>query len=299
MHIFRHFNSTIPQNHVWVIGNFDGLHLGHCALIQKALMIARQKHKKVGILSFSPHPREFFNPTLPAVHLMQFSQKVLALQALGVDYYYLHPFNQQTANLSALEFCQKIKQQLSPSHIIVGYDFHFGKDRTGTPQFLENFCNTHHIECMVVPPVVDNMGGRYASEVLRKHLSEGNIQGVKSCLSHDYIISGRVIHGKQQARLLGFPTANIALGDIFLPKFGVYKCRIVNMDNRIAIANLGIKPTFNNNTSPLLEVHIPHFQGDLYGKKLRVAFDDFIRPEIKFASVQDLKHQIHVDMQQL
>jgi riboflavin kinase / FMN adenylyltransferase len=297
MQIFRYINSLIPKSHVWVIGNFDGLHKGHCALIEHAIDIATVKHKKVGIISFSPHPREYFNPNSPSIQIMQLSEKVHLLKNMNIDYYYLHPFNHITASMTAFEFCEKIQQQLLPSDIIVGYDFHFGKDRTGTPKTLTNFCVHHGIECTIIPPILNSDGVRYASQTIRKFLSEGNMSAVKSFLPHDYILSGRVQYGYQQASKLGFPTANIALKNIFLPKFGVYDCRIVNMDNRIAIANIGIKPTLYNNHSPLLEVHIPDFTGNLYGQKLRIAFNRFMRPEIKFSSFEELKNQIYTDMQ--
>ncbi len=296
--LFRHFNSFIPHHHVWIIGNFDGIHKGHCSLIDTAMNIARLTNKKTGILSFYPHPRQFFNPSALPINMMQSAEKIHLLNTMQIDYYYLHPFNKTVADMSALDFCLKIKQQLNPSSLIIGHDFHFGKGRSGTPTLLENFCQQHHIECHIIPPHLSPKGIRYASETIREFLANGDIASVKSFLPHDYILSGRVIHGKKLARHLGFPTANILLKNVFLPKFGVYKCRILNMDNMLAIVNIGIKPTINHNT-PLMEVHIPNFNADLYGKKLRIAFDAFIRPEIKFASLDILKTQIQKDVMEL
>jgi riboflavin kinase / FMN adenylyltransferase len=300
LRLFRHFNSTIPQNHVWIIGNFDGLHKGHCHLIDTALNIAGSSNKKVGLLSFHPHPRQFFDSIHKSINIMQFSEKVRLLQEMQIDYYYLHPFNQKLANMAALDFCIKIKTQMNPSDIIVGHDFHFGKGRIGTPAMLAEFCQKNQINCIIIPPTVTASGERYSSESLRNFLTDGNIPAVTSFLLHDYILSGYVTHGKHLAQKLGFPTANIPLKNLFLPKFGVYRCRVVNMDNTLAIANIGIKPTLNNgNSVPVLEVHIPNFNGNLYGKKLRIAFDRFIRPEIKFASLDALKAQIEKDVRNL
>lgn len=296
LRLVRHFKSHISHNHVWIIGNFDGLHKGHCHLINTALDIARLSDKKVGLLSFYPHPRQFFDSAHKPINIMQFSEKVRLLQEMQIDYYYLHPFNRSVADMTALDFCTQLKQQLNPSYIVIGHDFHFGKGRTGTPETLAEFCHNNQMQCTIIPPTVTPDGERYSSEAIRKFLTAGNIPAVKSFLPHDYMISGHVQQGKQLARHLGFPTANIPLGHLFLPKFGVYHCRVLNMDNRPAIANIGIKPTLNHDNTPLLEIHIPHFSGDLYGKKLRIAFDSFIRPETQFASLDALKTQIEKDV---
>lgn len=299
LRLFRNINSNIPHGHIWIIGNFDGLHKGHFTLIQKAIGLSKEKQNKIGLLSFSPHPKMFFNPSDNPINIIQISEKLLLLNELNIDFCYLHPFNHQIADMSPLDFCHKIEQQLNPSNIVVGYDFHFGKKRAGTPETLAGFCQNHQINCHIIPPALSETGERYASQTIRKFLSEGNISAVRSFLPHDYIISGRVIHGHKKASTLGFPTANIRLENLFLPKFGVYKCRVLNMNNRLAIVNIGTKPTIYNNHIPLLEVHIPNFQGNLYGQKLRVAFDDFIRPEQKFSSLDALKEQIHKDIQGL
>lgn len=297
LRLFRHFSDIIPHNQVWIIGNFDGLHKGHCHLIDTARSIAGLTNKKIGLLSFYPHPRQFFDSTHKSINMMQFSEKFKMLHDMQIDYYYLHPFNQTLADMTALDFCMKLKTQINPSDVIIGHDFHFGKGRSGTPIMLAEFCHNNQIHCTVIPPTVTESGERYSSESLRHFLSDGNIPAVTSFLPHDYILSGHVTHGRHLAQKLGFPTANIPLKNLFLPKFGVYQCRVLNMDNRLAIANIGIKPTLNNDNSvPILEVHIPNFNGNLYGKKLRIAFDRFIRAEIKFTSLDALKEQIQKDV---
>ena len=225
--IFRHIDAQIPKNHIWIIGNFDGLHKGHDALISKAKNIAQNSHKKIGLLSFTPHPRQFFDPNCKPINIMQRSEKIRLLQKMGLHYFYLHPFNQDVASISAMNFCQKIKRQLDPSDLIIGYDFHFGHNRSGTPQMLNIFCQENNINCYIIPPQYNDHGVRYASSIIRQFLAQGDIQSVKDFINHPYVISGRVRHGKKLARQLGFPTANIHLKNLYLPKFGVYHCTIV------------------------------------------------------------------------
>ncbi len=295
----HHFSSHIPENYVWVIGNFDGLHKGHIALIKAAQLIAKNLNLKTGLLSFYPHPRMYFNSNQNPINIMQQSEKIQILKDLQIHHYYLHPFNQKVATMSALDFCLKLKNQLKPRHLIIGHDFHFGQNRSGTPEFLKNFCTQNHIDCTIINPELSDNGVRYSSEAIRVFLQQGDIESVKSFLKFDYIITGRVQHGKKLARQLGFPTANIIPNNLFLPKYGVYQCRVINMNNQIAIANIGKKPTLNENHLPILEVHILNFNRDLYGHKLRIAFDKFIRPEKKFSSLDELKTQINKDLKQI
>lgn len=299
LNLFRHYDAQIPKGHVWIIGNFDGLHKGHDILIQRAKDIAKSQGKKIGLLSFNPHPRQFFSSDHAVINIMQPFEKIKRLSEMQIDFYFMHPFNAQLANLSPEGFCQKIKRQLNPSHIIIGHDFHFGKQRAGTPDILYQFCQDNAIGCHVIKPQMNADGLRYSSEAIRKFLSEGDIKSVKSFMNHPYIISGRVRHGKKLARQLGFPTANIIPRNLYLPKFGVYGCYIANMQDIPAIANIGVKPTLNDEHKPILEVHIPEFKGDLYGQKLTVVFDRFIRPEQKFPNLEALKEQIAQDIDSL
>ena len=230
---------------------------------------------------------------------MQRSEKISLLADMGISYYYIHPFNEYVAGLSAQDFCEKIKNQLDASDIIIGHDFHFGKGRSGTPELLQGFCKDHQMSCHIIEQQSNDKGIRYASQAIREFLTEGNITQVNACMSHPYMISGRVIHGKKLARQLGFPTANILPKNLYLPKFGVYGCTITNMENISAIANIGVKPTLNEEHRPTLEVHIPNFEGDLYGRKLYICFKKFIRPEQKFSGLEALTDQIKKDIQAL
>lgn len=227
------------------------------------------------------------------------SEKILRLRDLGLDYFYMHPFNQRTAYLSAEAFCQKILTQLAPKGLVAGHDFHFGKNREGTPQFLAHFCEKNNISCHLISERTSEDHIRYSSQALRGFLNDGDIKAVKSFLNHDYVISGRVQYGHQRARQLGFPTANIILKGIMPPRYGVYNCRILNMDHRIAIANIGVKPTLYDHHHPIMEIHIPHFNGNLYGKKLRISLEAFVRAEQKFSSIDHLKRQIQTDVETL
>lgn len=290
-------NAHIPKNMIWIIGNFDGVHLGHQSVIQLAHH-NNPHHAPIGLLTFEPHPRRIFKPDSPTFRIMSFGQKLQILNQYGVNYCYAYKFSKDLAEMSGDAFCQKIlSQHLSASKIIVGYDFCFGKNRSGTTDSLIKSGEQYGFETIIAPPAVHHHT-RYSSSKLREYITSGNMDMVKEFLGRDYILSGHVSQGRQMARTIGYPTANIYLKNILLPAFGVYAGRISDNAGQTysAIANIGVKPTVSQDNIPILEIHIPDFTGDLYGQKLHFAFDKRIRPERKFASLDDLRIQITQDI---
>lgn len=290
----------MPAHMVWMIGNFDGLHKGHQALIALAKQVAGDK--PIALLTFEPHPKRFFNPNLPLERIFSFSEKLRLLAVYGVDYCYAMPFNADLANMSAENFChQIIYGHLKASHVVVGHDFCFGKNRTGTTALLQTYgqkygFDTHILSQQSLP----DSGLRYSSSLLRSLLKQGDMQQARNILGHDYTLSGHVMRGKQIARTLGFPTANVRCQHLLLPALGVYQGKaLVGEKIYPAIANIGVKPTITDGTMPLLEVHIPHFSQMIYGKKIRFIFEKMIRSEQKFLSLESLKHQIEQDILRL
>ena len=291
--LLRHIQDIPEKKMVWMIGNFDGVHRGHQALIDMAKRHACDG-ASLGLLTFEPHPRRFFNPDAPIIRVQQFSQKLKALNHYGVDYCYAYKFDQAFADMSAESFCRDIlAQHLYPSTIIVGHDFCFGKGRVGSPEYLISAGRKYDFDVCVVSEKM-HMGQRFSSRALRDFISEGKIEGIKSFLGRDYILSGRVIKGRQLARQLGFPTANIAPAHVLYPMNGVYSGYVLlpNKGRLPAIVNIGTKPTVTDDKKKLIEVHIPNFSQDLYGEKISFSFHKFIRPEMKFSSLMNLKRKL-------
>lgn len=282
------------------LGNFDGVHLGHQAVITEAAKLARQLNAPLAVMTFEPHPRAFFKPDLPPFRLTPFRIKMRHLQALGVDYVFSLPFDAELAGKSAEAFMREILiEGLNVAHVVVGYDFCFGKNRAGNAQVLAEFGRAHGFGVTSVAAAQDLGGNTYSSTLVRDRLLAGDPAGAALTLDRPWEIEGRVEHGDQRGRLLGFPTANVALGDYMEPRLGVYAVRAA-VDTGEApvwidgVANLGRRPTVGG-TRVQLEVHLFDTSADLYGKHLRVALLGFIRPEIKFAGLDQLKAQIAQD----
>ena len=298
----RHITHTPSKNMVWMIGNFDGVHIGHQMLIRHAQDIAQETSSSIGLLTFEPHPRKIFKPSDPCFRIQQFSEKLLSLSHYGVDYCYAYKFDKLFSQMTAEDFCKIIlHEHLSPKAIIVGHDFCFGKGRIGNTDMLMTAGKKYGFSVHIISEQLTGTGTRFSSAQLRHFIRHGEIDHISSFLGRSYILSGRVRSGRKLARILGFPTANIAPADVMYPAFGVYKVRVLNLDGKDypAIANVGIKPTLEEDSAPMIEIHIPHFSADIYGKKLRIAFEKFIRPEKKFASLDSLKEQIKKDIENM
>jgi riboflavin kinase/FMN adenylyltransferase len=281
------------------MGNFDGVHLGHRAVIDAA---RKAVDAPLGVLTFEPHPREFFAHDAAPFRLMNSEARANRLARLGVEQLYELPFGAVIAGLSPEAFAREVLVDgLGIRHITVGADFCFGKGRTGTAQTLTDLGAELGFGVTAVP-LVGEAGQDYSSTAIRGALTEGRTRDAERMLGHWHRIEGEVIHGDKRGRDFGWPTANMRMDGLHLPRLGVYAVLVdvLSGPNRLScqgVASLGVRPMFGQNT-PNLEVHLFDFDGDLYGQHLSVALVDFLRDEAKFDSVEVLIDQIAADADQ-
>jgi riboflavin kinase/FMN adenylyltransferase len=287
------------------IGNFDGVHLGHQAIISRLKEIALQKNLASAIMTFEPHPLAFFNDNKKIdFRISTLKQKIQILQKYKIDYLILQNFNKKFSDLSANFFIKNILEKtLSIKYLLVGYDFTFGKNRQGNFKDLEG-ANFILEEVNPIKVKIDNQNLTCSSSLIRSLVKSGELKNANKILGHNFTIEGEVIHGKKLAQNLGFPTLNLnCKSQQIQPKFGVYKSFVKISDDSeklLSITNFGVKPTIDNKESqPLFETHILNFNRDLYGKKIIVELEDFIREEKKFSSIENLKNQINLDITHL
>ncbi|MDX1738495.1 MAG: bifunctional riboflavin kinase/FAD synthetase [Alphaproteobacteria bacterium] len=303
MRLFRHFDN-LPDDHrngVVVLGNFDGVHRGHQAVIGMAAGIAKQLDAPLQVMTFEPHPRQFFNPDQEPFRLTPMRNKVHHLEALDVASLYVVSFDEKFASLSDEEFLhQVLVEGLGARHVVVGYDFCFGKGRSGNVQTMAEYGRLKGgFEVTVVDAQSSADEVVYSSTVIRKYLREGQPGQAAAILGRPFEIEAHVNKGAQIGRTIGFPTANLSLGEYIRPKYGVYAVRVgIELQGDVVwhdgVANLGKRPTVDGLTE-LLEVHIFDFASDLYGKAVRVALIEFVRAEQKFNGLDELKAQIEID----
>jgi riboflavin kinase/FMN adenylyltransferase len=282
---------------VVALGNFDGVHRGHQALLAKAHEQAASLGAPVVAFTFEPHPRGFFVPDTGPFRLTLAPAKTRLLAERGVQAVLAQHFDEAFAALPAASFIEDVLLKgLGARHVVCGYDFTFGARRSGNVEMLRSEGQAHGFGVSVVDPVTHE-GEIYSSTRIREALRHGWAKEAAELLGHDWEIEGAVELGDQRGRTIGFPTANVALGEHLRPRFGVYAVRaLVDGSWRNGVANLGKRPTFGK-LQENFEVHLFDFAGDLYGKVLRVALVDFIRPEMKFAGLDALKAQIAADGQ--
>jgi riboflavin kinase / FMN adenylyltransferase len=311
MRLFRHPNEITPEcrGAAIALGNFDGVHLGHQAVIARAFELAQAHDSAVGILTFEPHPRAFFKPDLPPFRITPFRIKMRVLQALGqerdmgLDFVCCLAFDQHLAGMSAPEFASQVLHDgLRAAHIVVGEDFCFGKGRSGDVKTLKALGRELKFGVDAVSAAVDGKGAVLSSTLIREHLQSGNPQAAAAILGRAWEIEGRVEHGEKLGRKLGFPTANIIMGDYLMPKLGIYAVRaaVDEGDHPTwidGVASLGYRPTVDGSHIQF-EVYLFDYSGDLYGRHLRVALLEFLRPELKFPGLDELKAQIAADCDQ-
>src|SRR4051812_20636633 len=292
-------DDAIPKGAVVAMGNFDGVHLGHRAVISAALNMGRAHGKPAFAVTFEPHPRSFFSPNSPQFRLSDEANKLRLLAGTGLDGAVVMTFDKGRAGTSAQDFIHHdLIRRLGISGIAVGYDFHFGKGRVGSPGLLVNEAPRLGIE-VDVQPHVDIAERPVSSTAIRMALAEGQIDDATAMLGGPWFVAGTVIHGEKRGRDLGYPTANIRLDRNCGLKHGIYAVRVGNGAGKghmrlDGVASFGRRPTFDNG-APLLEVFLFDFQGDLYGSSLDVAFIAFIRDEVKFESVEALVRQMDDD----
>ena len=287
--------AAIPKGIVVAMGNFDGVHLGHRAVIAAALTMGRAHGKPALALTFEPHPRSFFSPNSPQFRLTDEAGKLRLLAGAGLAGAVVMTFDKARAGTTAQDFIHHdLIQRLGISGIAVGYDFHFGKGRVGSPGLLVNEAPKLGIE-VDVQPHIDIDERPVSSSAIRMALAEGQIADATTMLGSPWFASGEVIHGEKRGRDLGYPTANIRLDKTCGLKHGIYAVRVGRGAERFdGVASFGRRPTFDNG-APLLEVFLFDFKGDLYGAALDVAFIGFIREELKFDHIEALVRQMDDD----
>lgn len=307
MRLFRHYDEFSPEfrGSVIALGNFDGVHRGHQAVIGEALRRARLSGVPAAVMTFDPHPRRLFRPDLPPFALTSLRLKARLIEALGVDFLYVQHFDAAFAAKSAETFIEEVLVKgLGVSHVVVGADYAFGKGRGGSVEVMRSHAARFGFDVTAVDLVTGTDAGSsvFSSTVVRKALADGDTATATAILGHPWEIEGRVEHGDARGRTIGFPTANLRLGDYTRPATGVYVVQAgIDRGGQTewvgGVANYGRRPTFDK-TDDLLEVHLFDFSGDLYGQHLRVRFLHHLRPEQKFSGLDALKAQILADAAQ-
>ena len=293
-------NDPVPDDllrPVVAIGNFDGVHLGHREVIAQANERARALRRPAAAMTFEPHPRSLFQPDAPSFRLSSEAAKLRLLASTGLDGAIVLTFDTALAGLTAEQFVAEILvERLAITGAVIGFNFHFGKERQGSPDFLVAQGAMHGFAVDVVPPFMLH-GQRVSSGAVRDALSGGDTARATALLGYPWFVTGQVVHGDKRGRELGFPTANLRLDPDFGLKYGVYAVRIGIGGQRFdGVANFGRRPMFDTGVV-LLEIFLFDFSGDLYGAVLDVAFVDWIRPEIAFDSVDDLIRRMDDDCQ--
>ena len=280
---------------VVAIGNFDGVHRGHQAVIGAALNRARAAHRPAAALTFEPHPRSFFQPDAVSFRLTSEAAKLRLLAATGLDGAIVLAFDAALAGLTAEQFVSDILvDRLAIRGAAIGFNFHFGKERKGSPVFLEAQGATRGFTVDVVPPF-QHEGRRVSSGAVRDALAAGHVTEAAELLGYPYFVTAQVVHGDKRGRELGYPTANLRLGPECGLRHGIYAVRVgVGGVRYGGVASFGRRPMFDTG-AVLLEVFLFDFSGDLYGAALDVAFIGWIRPEMNFASVEELIRRMDDD----
>lgn len=281
------------------LGNFDGVHRGHQAVLAAAIKVAAEKGTPAGAMVFEPHPREFFRPDVPLFRLTTMETKLELFEALGLDFTVVMRFDAELAKTRASDFIETfLVRRLAITHAIAGFDFQFGKDREGTPEFLSHAGRERGFGVTIIERVT-GFEGLYSSSAIRRHLEAGEVEHAARSLGYRWFVRGEVIAGDRRGRDLGFPTANIALRAGTQLRYGIYAVRVrrgAGDKARVydAVASYGVRPTFGGG-QPLLEVFIFDFSDDLYGETIEVEFVGFIRPEAKFDSIEALIERMNED----
>lgn len=278
-------------------GHFDGVHLGHQSVIADARVAAERIGAPLGVISFEPHARMHFQPDSPPFRLMTPHQLGKTVEGLGAERLYLLPFGVEMAGFTDREFARDVLAGgLGVRHVAVGFDTTFGKGRTGDPEAMRRYGEEFGFTVSVAPPVKDSVGGKISSSAIREALNEGRPEIAARMMGRPFAIEGIVQKGRQLGRKLGFPTANVPLGDYVAPRFGVYATRTRLHDGRErgGVANIGVNPT-TGEVDPRLEVWMFDFDEDIYGETIETDLVGFLRPEEKFANIDLMVEQVWRD----
>ncbi len=303
MRIFRHY-AGLPDSvkgAVVAVGNFDGVHLGHLALFARARELARARGVPFAVMAFEPHPQEYFRPSAESFRLTPFRIKARLIAEAGADALFALAFDAALASKPAQEFIKDVLiDALNVSCVVVGADFQFGKGRSGNTDMLTQAGDDAGFGVEIFGAVAGQDGEKISSSRIRAALKSGHPDQAARLLGRYWGVESRVDHGDGRGHALGFPTANMRLGEILAPAFGIYAVRAALMENETpvsrhqGVASFGIRPMFEV-PAPLLETHLFDFSGDLYGRHLLVEFVSWLRPELKLDGLEALKAQIARD----
>lgn len=300
MELIRYIHNLKPhhQGCVVTIGNFDGVHLGHQAVIQQLKDYAKDMGLPAVVVTFEPQPLEYFSAETAPARLTSFREKIEWLNQHGIERVVCLRFQASLAALSAEQFVEKLLVKgLAVKRIVVGDDFRFGKGRKGTYQSLQSFGVRYGFDVVSTETLI-MQGDRVSSSRIRDALKEGSLQEARALLGRPYCMSGRVVHGDKRGRELGFPTANISLNRRMSPLLGIYAVRVEGLaeESLDGVAYIGTRPVFDGKRL-LLEVHLLDYSEEIYGQHLQVKFYKRLRSEMKFDSVDQLRTQIDRDIE--
>ena len=296
---YTNFNiQKIHKGSIILIGNFDGVHLGHQKVLKHAKIKSKKERVPFGLITFEPMPVMFFNPKIKNHRINQLSQKKYQLEKLKLDFLVIIKFNKKFSLLSAEYFIKKIiKDKIQSRYVFVSNNFRFGKNRRGNTALLKKYETKLGYKTIITSPL-NKSKKIISSTIIRKKIENGKIKEANKLLDRAWSIEGKVVKGERRGRLIGFPTCNIKIGDYIIPKLGVYSVIVETKQfKKSGIANIGYRPTFNG-LNLLLEVNIFGINKNLYNKVIKVEFLKFIRAEKKFKDLEHLKKQIKIDVKQ-
>jgi riboflavin kinase / FMN adenylyltransferase len=302
MRIFRHYLGlpAMARGAVVALGNFDGIHLGHQTVIRAVQEIGSRLGAPSAVLTFEPHPRQFFRPGDKAFQLTPFNAKVRQMSALGLDVLYALHFDEALSRVPAERFISDVLVDgIGAKHVVCGYDFVFGHERKGDAAMLRAAAERHGFGLTTIEPVLDEGGRACSSTNIRHDLAEGRPDDAASLLGRVWEVEGRVVEGDKRGRTIGFPTANIGLDDFLHPAYGVYAVwagieRGGTTSWHPGVANVGIRPMYRLDQANV-ETYVFDIAEDLYGTLLRVGFAHYLRPEMTFSGIEELRVQIARD----
>ncbi len=298
MQILRGLYSPDTKPIAVTIGNFDGVHLGHQALLDELRQLARQRGLQTAVVIFEPHPREFFTPQQAPVRLTSLREKLEQFRQAGVARVHVCRFNAHFAKMTAEDFMHTLSEKMHAKFVLIGDDFRFGSGRVGDFALMEKSGSQRGFDVRAMHSVLHD-GVRVSSTAIRAALAEGKVRLAQGYLGRPYSISGRVVHGDATGRKLGFPTANLQLKHNQPPLKGIYVVEVHSDGLGVlqGVASLGIRPTVKQDAKPVLEVHLFEFERQIYGKHLRVEFLEKLRDEAKYPNLEALTRQIAMDVE--
>jgi riboflavin kinase/FMN adenylyltransferase len=297
MQILRGLHSTDFRPSAVTIGNFDGVHLGHQAMLRELRAAAQARELQTAVVTFEPHPREFFTPQQAPARLTSLREKLELFSEMGMDRVYVCPFDKVFAQKSADDFILTLVESLRAQHVLIGDDFRFGSGRGGDFALMQQAGKQHGFEVKAMHSVMHEQV-RVSSTVIRNALAEGKLDIARDYLCRPYSISGRVVHGDAMGRKLGYPTANIQMKHNLPPLKGVFVVNVHSDGLGVlqGVASLGLRPTLKHDAKYVLEVHLFEFEQQIYGRHLRVEFLHKLRDEMKFDGLEALTRQITSDV---